>query len=114
MRANVTAQPGESQIALITAPKVVLSGTQVSFGFEEKDARLAFQRLEKSLELEGSSLRQVVFAHFYPLAGGISTQIDKVRGEFFDPAHPPASSVLLFEGLLSMNAGFAIDVVAVK
>jgi len=36
-----------------------------------------------------------------------------VRGEFFDSAHPPASLLLLFEGLPSMNAGFAIDVVAV-
>jgi enamine deaminase RidA (YjgF/YER057c/UK114 family) len=92
----------------------VLTGTQVSFGFEEKDARLAFQRVAKALEQEGVSMHDVAMAHFYPLATGIAAQVEKVRGEFFDSAQPPASSLLLFEGLLSMNAGFAIDVVAVK
>jgi enamine deaminase RidA (YjgF/YER057c/UK114 family) len=109
-----TAAPGAALIALVASPKVVLTGAQVSFGYEEKDARLAFQRLGKSLEQEGVSLHNVAFAHFYPLAPGIAAQIEKIRGDFFDAAHPPASSMLLFEGLPSMNAGFAIDVVAVK
>jgi len=105
---------GASDVALVASPKVVLTGTQVSFGFEENDARLAFQRLSKALEQAGASLHDVAFAHFYPLAAGLATQVRKVRGDFFDSAHPPASSLLLFEGLPSMNAGFAIDVVAVK
>jgi enamine deaminase RidA (YjgF/YER057c/UK114 family) len=108
------AEAGASQIALVASAKVVLTGTQVSFGFEEKDARLAFQRVEKALEQAGVSTRDVAFAHFYPLAAGIAAQVRQVRGEFFDPARPPASSLLRFEGLPSMNAGFAMDVVAVK
>jgi enamine deaminase RidA (YjgF/YER057c/UK114 family) len=111
---GLAAVAGASDVALVASPKVVLTGTQVSFGFEENDARLAFQRLSKALEQAGASLHDVAFAHFYPLATGLATQVRKVRGDFFDPAHPPASSVLLFEGLPSMNAGFAIDVVAVK
>jgi enamine deaminase RidA (YjgF/YER057c/UK114 family) len=111
---GLPAVPGASQIALVASSKVVLTGTQVSFGFEEKDARLAFQRLEKALEQAGASMHDVAFAHFYPLAPAIATQVQKVRGEFFDPARPPASALLLFEGLPSMNAGFALDVVAVK
>jgi enamine deaminase RidA (YjgF/YER057c/UK114 family) len=111
---GLAAEAGASQIALVASPKVVLTGTQVSFGFEEKDARLAFQRVAKALEQEGVSMHDVAMAHFYPLATGIAAQVEKVRGEFFDSAQPPASSLLLFEGLLSMNAGFAIDVVAVK
>jgi len=107
-------EPGASGIALVASPKVVLTGTQVSFGFEEKDARLAFQRLEKGLEQAGASMRDVAFTHVYPLAAGIAAEVRKVRGEFFDPARPPASSLILFEGLPSMNAGFAMDVVAVK
>ncbi|MEI9972851.1 MAG: RidA family protein [Ignavibacteriota bacterium] len=81
--------PGVSQVALVASPKVVLSGAQVSFGYEEKDARLAFQRLEKSLEQEGASLHGVAFAHFYPLAPAIAAQVAKIRGEFFDSAQPP-------------------------
>ena len=106
--------PGASQVALVASEKIVFTGTQVSFGFEEKDSRLAFQRVGKALEQEGASLHDVAFAHFYPLATGLVSQIEKVRGDFFDSARPPATSLLLFEGLPFMDAGFAIDVVAVK
>jgi enamine deaminase RidA (YjgF/YER057c/UK114 family) len=111
---GLAAKPGVSQMALVASGKVVLTGTQVSFGFEETDARLAFQRVQKALEQMGASMHDVAFAHVYPLPGGIAAQVEKVRGEFFDGAHPPASSLLVFEGLPSMNAGFALDVVAVK
>ena len=111
---GIPAVPGISQVALVASPKVVFTGTQLSFGYEDKDARLAFQRVGKALEQAGVSLHDVAFAHFYPLAAGIAAQVGKMRGEFFDPAHPPASSLLLFEGLPSMNAGFALEVVAVK
>lgn len=106
--------PQASAAALVASQKVVLTGTQLSFGFEEKDARLAFQRLAKSLEQAGASWHDVAYAHYYPLATGLAAQIAKVRGEFCDPARPPGATLLLFEGLLSMNAGFAIDVLAVK
>jgi enamine deaminase RidA (YjgF/YER057c/UK114 family) len=107
-------QPGESQIALVGAPRVVLTGAQVSFGFEEQDARLAFGRLQKVLEQAGVSARDVAFAHCYPLSSGIAAQVRSVRSEFFGAAHSPAGALLLFEGLPSMDAGFAVDVVAVK
>jgi enamine deaminase RidA (YjgF/YER057c/UK114 family) len=111
---SLPSEPGQSQIALIAAPQVVLSGTQVSFGYQLADARLAFERLAKVLEQEGSSAHDVAFAHYYPLSSGIAAQVRAVRGDFFDPAHPPAGTLLLFEGLPSMDAGFAVDVVAVK
>ena len=110
----IAGEGGAPQIALVAASHVVLTGTQVSFGFEVKDSRLAFQRVQKSLEQAGTSMHQVAFAHFYPLANPIAAQIAKLRGEFFDAAQPPASSMLLFEGLVSMDAGFAVDLVAVK
>ena len=106
--------PGESQIALVGPTRVVLSGTQVSFGYQEQDARLAFQRMEKALEQDGTSLRQVAFAQYYPLSLGIADQVRKVRAEFFDAQHAPAGAFLLFEGLPSLDAGFAVEVVAVK
>jgi enamine deaminase RidA (YjgF/YER057c/UK114 family) len=111
---GVPVEPGESQIAMVAAPHVVLTGSQVSFGYEEKDARLAFDRLKRALEQMGASLKDVAFAHYYPLSGGIAVQVRKIRAEIFDPAHPPAGSLLLFESLPSMDAGFAVDVVAVK
>src|SRR5271157_4418209 len=107
-------EAGQSQVALVGAPRVVLTGSQVSFGFAEKDARLAFERLEKSLEQAGTSTRGVAFAQYYALSSGIADQVRKVRGEFFDAARPPAGSLAPVEGLPSMDAGFAMDVVAVK
>ena len=102
---------GESQIALVNAPQVVLTGGQDSFGYQEADARLAFERLKKSLEQAGATPKNVAYADYYPLSPGLGAQVRKVRGEFFDH---PASTMLIFEGLPSMDAGFAVDVVAVK
>jgi enamine deaminase RidA (YjgF/YER057c/UK114 family) len=107
-------EPGESQSALVAAPQVVLTGSQVSFGYEEKDARLAFERLKRAVEQSGASLDDVAFAHYYPLSSGIAAQIRKIRAEFFNASRPPAGSLLIFESLPSMDAGFAVDLVAVR
>ncbi len=107
-------QDGLSQFARIGAPRVVLTGTQSSYGYEEKDARLAFERLWKSLEPAGVTARDVAFVHYYPLAPAITRQIEKIRAGFFDLAHPPAGATVVWEGLPSMDAGFAVDIVAVK
>ena len=106
--------PNYSQVALVGAPQVVLSGTQAAFGFQDADARLALERLDKALESAGSSLKQTAFASFYPLSASIALQVRKVRAEFFTPGRPPAVTMLPFEGLPSMDAGFAADVIAVK
>jgi enamine deaminase RidA (YjgF/YER057c/UK114 family) len=111
---GMPAVPGQSEIALVGAPEVVLTGTQISFGYQLADTRLAFDRLSRQLQQEGVVDREVAFAHYYPLASGIADQVRTVRGEFFDSAHAPAGTLLLFEGLPSMDAGFAVDVVAVK
>lgn len=103
----------EGQAAAVSAAKVVFSGTQMAFGFDDKDARLAFQRLEKALKPLGASERTIAVADFYPLSNSIAEQIRKIRMEFFDPQHPPVSTLLPFEGLPAMTASFAIDVVAV-
>ena len=102
---------GESQIALVNAPLVVLTGGQDSFGYQEPDSRLAFDRLKRSLEQAGAMPKNVAYANYYPLSPGLGAQVRKVRAEFFDH---PAATMLIFEGLPSMDAGFAVDVIAVK
>jgi enamine deaminase RidA (YjgF/YER057c/UK114 family) len=111
---GVPRQPGESTTAIVGAPHVVLTGTQISFGYEEKDARLAFTRLQKALEQAGSSMNDVAFVHYYPLAPQIAAQVRKIGSEVFASGHPPAGTLLLFEGLPSMDAGFAMDITAAK
>jgi enamine deaminase RidA (YjgF/YER057c/UK114 family) len=110
---GLTKSPNYSQIAMVAAARVVLTGAQVSFGFQDSDARLAFRRLDKVLEQFGTSLRQAAMVHFYPLSQSLAEQIRKVRVDFWDPAHPPAATMLMFEGLPSIDAGFAVDAIAI-
>jgi enamine deaminase RidA (YjgF/YER057c/UK114 family) len=114
---NVEGLPGEagvSNLAIVAAPSVVLTGTQVSYGYEEQNSRLAFDRLRKALEQAGSDVRDAAVVRYYPLSGGIAAQVRKIRREIFDSAHPPAGGLLTYEGLPAMDAGFAVDAVAVK
>ena len=105
--------PDYSQLALVAAQRVVLTGTQLAYGYEDADARLAFQRLAKTLEQGGSSMRDVVMANIYPLSNSLAGQVRGIRFDFFDHSRPPASTLLAFEGLPAMKAGFALDVVAI-
>lgn len=104
--------PNFSQIALVAAPRIVISGTQLSYGYQDSDARLAFQRLVKELDQGGTSIKDVVFTHIYPLSASLLEQVRRVRFEFLDKSRPPAATMLAFEGLPAMEAGFAIDVIA--
>jgi enamine deaminase RidA (YjgF/YER057c/UK114 family) len=105
--------PNFSHLALVSAPRVVLTGAQVAYGYQDSDARLAFQRLAKALEQGGSSVKDIAFAAFYPLSASIADQVRRVRFEFFDKSRPPAATMLPFEGLAAMDAGFGVDVVAI-
>lgn len=101
------------QSAAVSAPKLAFTGTQMAFGFDDKDARLAFQRLEKALEPFGASTKGVAMVNFYPLSNSIATQVKKISAEFFDPKRAPAVTLDLFEGLPAMEASFALDVAAI-
>jgi enamine deaminase RidA (YjgF/YER057c/UK114 family) len=105
--------PDHSQIVLVSAPTLVITGSQLGFRDQEFDVRLAFERLGKALMSQGSSLRKVVMSQFYPLSDEAAERIRKLRFDFYDPDRPPASTLLPLEGLPSMDASFAIDVVAV-
>lgn len=105
---------GESAAALIGARTVAVTGAQVAFGFQESDAKLAFARLRSSIEQAGGSPTRVAYTSYYPLSGRIANQVRKVRAGFFDARTPPAGSMVLFEALPSMDAGFAVDAIAVK
>ncbi len=102
---------GEPRAVLIAAPQVVLTGTQMSYGYQEADSHLAFERLAKSLEAAGVGARDVAYAAYYPLAEPLAAQVRKLRPAFFPKA---SASMVTFEGLPSMDAGFAIDAVALK
>jgi enamine deaminase RidA (YjgF/YER057c/UK114 family) len=105
--------PHYSQIALVTSPKLVITGTQLAFGSQESDVKLAFERLGKALSGSNARFVHVVMSHLYLTSGVLSAKVRAVRAGFYTGTNPPASTMLTFEGLPSLDASFAMDVVAV-
>ncbi len=110
---SLTRSPYYSQIALVGPVRVAISGTQMAFGYQEQDLRLAFQRLAKAIESVGGRLASIAMASLYPLSDRMTDQIRAVRAEFYEKGRPPASTMLSFEGLPSLEASFAVDVIVV-
>ncbi len=105
--------PNYSQIALVSAPRVAITGTQVAFGSQDSDLRLAFGRLERELAGVGASVKEVAWSSIYPLSNATAEDVRKIRFEYYDAARPPACTLLPFEGLPSLDASFAVDAIAV-
>lgn len=109
---GLTQNPNYSQIALVNSPKIALSGTQMVFGDQDADIKLGFERLGKDLAAVGADYKDVFWASTYPLTLPIADKVRALRFQFLDHAHPPASTFLLFEGLPSLDATVAMDVMA--
>ena len=101
-----------SQFALAIAPQLVFTNTQLIFRDQDSDIRLAFQRLGKAMEPLGANYKDVIWSGVYPLTRPLAAKIDALRFDFFDRTHPPAGTMLLFEGLPSIDATAAIELIA--
>ena len=102
-----------SQITMVTSPKLVITGTQLAFGTQEGDLKLAFERLRKALSSLNARFERVVMSHQYLISSGLRDKVRTVRAGFYSSANPPASTMLPFEGLPSLDASLGIDVIAI-
>jgi enamine deaminase RidA (YjgF/YER057c/UK114 family) len=102
----------ENGAALVNTPKIVLTGTQMAFRDTDADLRLAFERLLRVLEPLGVTYKDVFWSSAYPLTRPVEERVRAMEREFFDRAKPPAGTMLLFEGLPSLDATMALDVIA--
>lgn len=75
--------------------------------------KLAFERLGKALSASNARFVHVVMSHLYLTSGSLLSKVRSVRAGFYTGANPPASTMLPFEGLPSLDASFAVDVIAV-
>jgi enamine deaminase RidA (YjgF/YER057c/UK114 family) len=91
----------------VQAAQIAFSGTRVAFGSNEKDASAAFQRLDRDLTEAGATPADIVFTSIYSLSPAASDAARKLR-----PQAPPMA-VIPFEGVASIDAGFAVDAVAI-
>jgi enamine deaminase RidA (YjgF/YER057c/UK114 family) len=107
------AAPGYSQVVVVNGPKLVFSATQLAFGAQPGDVRLAFERLRKSITPLNARLDAVAMSHIYLISRGLTDTLRTVRSEFYSKASPPASTMLPIEGLPSLDASLGVDVVAV-
>jgi enamine deaminase RidA (YjgF/YER057c/UK114 family) len=110
---NMDRSPNYSQIALVSAPKLVITGTQLAFGAQESDVKLAFERLKKALASSNARFEHVVMAHVYVTSTSMIARFRAVRSGYYNNAKPPASTLLPFEGLPSLDASMGVDVIAV-
>lgn len=109
---GLPSNPNYSQIALVDAPKIILSGIQMVFGEQDRDVKLGFDRLGKDLAEAGADYKNVFWMSTYPTTNPIADKVRALRFEYLDHAHPPASTFLLFEGLPSLDATVAMEVMA--
>jgi enamine deaminase RidA (YjgF/YER057c/UK114 family) len=99
---------GESAIAAAPS-KLVFTGAQMAFRDQDADLRLAFQRLEKALEPFGASLQDTVSSTLYGLNAEIA---ERTRSTAIGFLPAPPGMTLIVEGLPSLDASMAIEVVA--
>jgi enamine deaminase RidA (YjgF/YER057c/UK114 family) len=107
------ASSSDSQMAAVASPQVVITGTQLAFGNQDSDFKLAFGRLEKTLAASKTRLDRIVMAHLYVTASGLSSRVLAIQSGETSSTHPPASALIPIESLPSLDAAFGIDVIAV-
>jgi enamine deaminase RidA (YjgF/YER057c/UK114 family) len=104
--------PNYSQLALVRSPRLVITGTQLAFGSQEGDIKLAFERLQRVLTASNARFDQLVMSHTYVTSSAIIPRVRTVRGGYYSSVNPPASTLLPFESLPSLDASFGVDVIA--
>ncbi|MCW5978078.1 MAG: hypothetical protein KIT09_08360 [Bryobacteraceae bacterium] len=106
-------RPACSQVALVGAGRLLLTGIQMAFRHQDADIRLAFDRLGKVLDEQGASYADIAHASFYPISMTLADRIRTVGSDYFRKTAPPATTMVEFEGLPSLDASFAVDAVAI-
>lgn len=104
---------GYSQVVVVSAPKLVFSSTQLAFGTQEGDVRLAFERLQRSIMPLNARLDTVAMSHIYLISRRLAETVQGVRLTHYSKTSPPAGTTLPVESLPSLDASMGVDVIAV-
>ena len=103
----------QNGMALVNAPKLVLTATQLVFRDQDTDFRLAYQRLAKTMLPLGAGFKDVFWTGIYALTRPNAGKLESIEWEFLDRALPPAQAALQIEGLPSTDATAAVELMAV-
>jgi enamine deaminase RidA (YjgF/YER057c/UK114 family) len=99
-------KPGKSPARL------VFTGIQMAFGDQEQALRLAYGRLGRALETMKARYPDAVLMSIYSLNRTMADKAAALAPEFLGGARPGGSTQIV-EGLPSLDATVAIEVVAV-
>ena len=103
------ASSSTAQLAAISSPEIVITGTQLAFGTQDNDLKLAFDRLEKALAARNARFDQVVLSHLYVTSGALTSRVVTLHSA----RSAGARTLLPVEALPSLDAVFGLDVIAV-
>jgi enamine deaminase RidA (YjgF/YER057c/UK114 family) len=112
LKSAVTSAAGfstDSQFALVSSPEIVITGTQLAFGSQDSDLKLAFERLEKALAAKDSRFERVVISYSYVTSSALSNRVNALQSARSGGAH----TALPVEALPSLDAPFGLEVIAV-
>jgi enamine deaminase RidA (YjgF/YER057c/UK114 family) len=100
----------DAQVAQVSGPQVILTGTQLAFGGQDSDLKLAFDRLDRALAAKNARFDGVVLSHLYVTSSALASRVLALQS-----SHPGTrvSAVLPIEALPSLDAQFGLDVIAV-
>ncbi len=91
--------------------RLVFTGTQMAFGDQEQAVRLAYGRLGRALEAMKASYSDALVMSVYSLSRTMADKAAALAPEFLGSARPGGSTEIV-EGLPSLDATVAIEVVA--
>lgn len=98
-----------SQVAAVSSPEVVITGTQLAFGSQDSDLKLAFDRLDKALAAKNARFDHVVLSNLYVTSSALTSRVRTLQSVRSNGA----ITVLPVEALPSLDAPLALDVIAV-
>ncbi len=78
-----------------------------------EEVRDVFATLKRVTEAAGSDLQHLAKATYYVADDEISTRLNEVRPEFYDPARPPAASKAVVVGTGQPPRTLTLDIIAV-
>jgi len=105
---GITRKPGSRN-----DQSLVFTAAQLAFSYSERDARLAYDRLEKTLKGANSTLKNAVLLNFYPLSAQLEELARRTGAPYLASGHEPAGvRKIVFEGLPAMDGSFAIEAIA--
>jgi enamine deaminase RidA (YjgF/YER057c/UK114 family) len=96
---------GRAHAVLVRRPSVVFTGSQTAFLEQPADIELAYGRLRKTIEAAGTGYDQIVLSRVYSLTG---------TPDAFAKEQRPARTSQVVEGLPSLDATMAIEVIATR